>query len=76
MSHNFPCSPQGGKVSQLNPTCCMGKSILGGICMHIVRITSMKQLGIQVCSVPHMVYISSLHGDSQTFMDYTLIVSK
>ena len=21
MSHVFPCSPQGGKISQLNPTC-------------------------------------------------------
>ena len=31
MSHDFPCSPQGGKLSQLNPTCCIGKTILGGI---------------------------------------------
>ena len=30
MSQNFPCSPQGGKLS-LNPTCCLGKTILGGI---------------------------------------------
>ena len=30
MSHNFPCSPQGGKLSQLNPTGCIGKTILGG----------------------------------------------
>ena len=29
MNHNFPCSPQGGK---LNPTCCIGKTILIGIC--------------------------------------------
>ena len=28
MSHNFPCSPQGGKISLLNPTCCIGKTIL------------------------------------------------
>ena len=30
MSHNFLCSPQGGKLSQLNPTCRIGKTILGG----------------------------------------------
>ena len=28
---HFPCHPQGGKLSQLNPTCCIGKTILGGI---------------------------------------------
>ena len=33
MSHNFPCSPQGGK---LNPTCCIGKTILGGIYASVI----------------------------------------
>ena len=35
VSHIFPCSPQGGKISQLKPTCCMGKTILGGTYMYI-----------------------------------------
>ena len=34
MNHNFPCSPQGRKLSQLNPTCCIGKTILGRQTMH------------------------------------------
>ena len=25
MSHNFPCTPGGGKISQLNPTCTVVK---------------------------------------------------
>ena len=25
MNHNFPCTPEGGKISQLNPTGCMAK---------------------------------------------------
>ena len=38
MSHNFPCSPQGGKMSQLNPTCCIGKTIIGGIYIHPQKV--------------------------------------
>ena len=37
MSHIFPCSLQGGKLLQLNPTCCIGKTILGG--MYVVMNT-------------------------------------
>ena len=29
------CSPQGGKLSLLNPTCGIGKTILGGICVEL-----------------------------------------
>ena len=31
LSHHFPCIPQGGIISTVNPTCCIGKTILGGI---------------------------------------------
>ena len=31
MGHIIPCSPQGEKISQLNPTSCISKTILGGI---------------------------------------------
>ena len=31
MSHICPCSPQGGKISQLDTICCIDKTILGGI---------------------------------------------
>ena len=31
MSHTFLCSPQGGKLLQLNPTCGIDKTILGGM---------------------------------------------
>ena len=31
MNHNFPCIPEGGKISQLNPIIDYYKSILGGI---------------------------------------------
>ena len=30
MSHNFSCSPQGGNYHSKTPTCCIGKTILGG----------------------------------------------
>ena len=33
MSHNFPCSPQGGKFK----FCCIGKTILGGI-LFIIKV--------------------------------------
>ena len=29
MNHNFPCTPEGGKISQLNPIIDYYKSILG-----------------------------------------------
>ena len=38
LSHIFPCSPQRGKISQLDPTCCIGITILGGIYPVTVRI--------------------------------------
>ena len=32
MSHNFPCSASLGALREgINPTCCIGKTILGGI---------------------------------------------
>ena len=31
MSHDFPCSPQGGKIAQLTPICCISKTTPGGI---------------------------------------------
>ena len=45
MSHNFPCSPQGGKLSQLNPggaTCCIGKTILCKMIRHC-RVSPSEQ---------------------------------
>ena len=35
INHIFPCSPQRGKISQLTPTCCIGKTILGWIYIYI-----------------------------------------
>ena len=44
MAHNFPCTPEGGKLSQLNPTCLYTKCIVGGIYLlhnaHAYRATS------------------------------------
>ena len=39
MNHNFPCTPEGGKISQLNPIIDYNKSILGGIYITIIPIT-------------------------------------
>ena len=36
MNHNFPCIPEGGKISQLNPIIDYNKSILGGYSCHII----------------------------------------
>ena len=38
--HVFPCSPQGGKIPQLYPTCCIGKTILAGIYCCMVKASS------------------------------------
>ena len=35
MAYFFPLYPQGGKMSQLNPTSCIGKTILHGIYIYI-----------------------------------------
>ena len=36
MNHNFPCTPEGGKISQLNPIIDYNKSILGGMYLHVI----------------------------------------
>ena len=39
MSHIFSHSSQRGKISQLNPPCCVGKAILGGIHGYMTHCT-------------------------------------
>ena len=52
MSHNFPCSPQGGKISPLNPNRCTGKTILGSINVAVNHlITGHSRMGKLHCSI-------------------------
>ena len=51
MSHNFPCNPQGGKISPLNPNHCTGKTILGSINVAVNHlITGHSRMGKLHCS--------------------------
>ena len=38
MRHILSCNPQGGKISQSNPTCCINKTILRGISIDICTV--------------------------------------
>ena len=56
MNHIFPCSPQGGKISQLNPSCCIGKT--GGTYAMLLAIP---------CKIRSQMLVTGLVG-SQTHM--------
>ena len=44
MAYFFPLYPQGGKMSQLNPTSCIGKTILHGIYIYIYVYSILRVL--------------------------------
>ena len=51
MNHNFPCTPEGGKISQLNPIIDYYKSILGGIYVVENYIFIRFHNNMQVCVI-------------------------
>ena len=42
MDHIFPCTPQGGNISQLYPTCYSTRVYIGGIYMLHIRVHTFK----------------------------------
>ena len=68
--HVFPCSPQGGKIPQLYPTCCIGKTILAGIycCTCMVKASSRCKSSLFVSILTPVCW--SHDGVYQAFFSY------
>ena len=71
MNHNFPCTPEGGKISQLNPIIDYYKSILGGIYIMQRMCVSNYCVHVNVCCDSSIVSINSHFKVHSTSTDKT-----
>ena len=64
MGHNniFPCSPQGRRISQLNPACCMYWQIIPGTECYLINNTTTLQHQPSL-QHPYLILSSGLLGE-------------